>query len=169
MGAYLTLSVPVLVVAAALQSSLVPQIRVLGGGPDLVLLIVLSWSVHSEFDEALTWAFVGGIVQDLLSAMPTGTSAMGLVILVYVVHLLSERLYGIGFVLLSMLVVAGTVLKGSIGALVLAITGMPSDFFTVFSYVIVPSTVYNLALIAPTYWFFRRIQKRVQREPRVFS
>jgi rod shape-determining protein MreD len=168
MGAYLSLSLPILVVAAALQASLAPQIRVLGGSPDFVLLTVLSWSANSEFDEALTWAIVGGIVQDLLSAAPTGTSAVGMIVLVFGVHLFNQRLYGVGFILLALLVVGGTVLKETITALILAIAGMYGDYLTAFSYVIVPSALYNLALLAPTYWLLRRIQKFFRRERRIF-
>ncbi len=169
MLAYLSVSIPILALAAALQSSLVPQIRILGGGPDFVLLLVMSWSVNSEFDEALTWAFVGGIVQDLLSAAPTGTSSLGLILIVTVVQILDRRLYRVGFLLLSLLVVAGTLLKETVFALVMSFVGFPADFLNALSYAIVPSALYNVALLAPAYWFVRRVQKRVQPAPRVFQ
>ncbi|MEO1441171.1 MAG: rod shape-determining protein MreD, partial [Chloroflexota bacterium] len=110
MGAYLFTSLPILILASAAQASVVPQIRILGGGPDLVFLAVLSWSVNSEFDESLTWALVGGILQDLLSAAPTGTSALGLIVVVFIVHLLNQGLYRVGLPLLTLLVVTGTVI-----------------------------------------------------------
>lgn len=169
MGTQLSLSLPILIVAAALQSSLVPQIRVLGGGPDFVLLIVLSWAANSDFDEALTWAFVGGIAQDLLSVAPTGTSTIGLLPLLFATHLLNRQLYRVGFLLLALLIVSGTIFKETVFATVSALAGYPVDYIAMFSYVILPSIVYNLALLAPTYWFVRRVQKIFQRTPRVFQ
>ncbi|MEL6270987.1 MAG: rod shape-determining protein MreD [Chloroflexota bacterium] len=168
MGAYLFTSLPILILASAAQASVVPQIRILGGGPDLVFLAVLSWSVNSEFDESLTWALVGGILQDLLSAAPTGTSALGLIVVVFIVHLLNQGLYRVGLPLLTLLVVTGTVIKEFIFALTMILTGMTGDFVNLFSYVIVPTALYNLALIAPAYIILRQIQKRLTREKRVF-
>lgn len=163
MGAYLSLSIPILALAVAIQSSFVPQIRVLGGGPDLVLLIVLAWSVYSELDESLTWAVVGGILQDLMSAAPTGASALGLVLIVFIVYLLNSQLYHVGLLSLLVLAVVGTVIKETMFAFVLSLVGMGSDYFSMFSYVIAPSAVYNGALIWITYGFVRRIQKRIKR------
>ncbi|MEM6530136.1 MAG: rod shape-determining protein MreD, partial [Chloroflexota bacterium] len=165
---YLLTSLPILILAAAAQASIVPQIRILGGGPDLVFLAVLSWSVHAKFDEALTWAFVGGIIQDLLSAAPMGTSAMGLIVVIFIVHLLNQGLYRVGFLLLTMLVVTGTVIKEFVFALVMTLVGMGGDLVNTFSYVILPTTLYNLVLIAPAYIILRQIQKRLAREKRVF-
>ncbi|HRF94610.1 MAG TPA: rod shape-determining protein MreD, partial [Aggregatilineales bacterium] len=61
------LSFPILIVAAILQATFMPQIRLLGGSPDLVFLVVLAWSINAELDSSVLWAFVGGISLDLLS------------------------------------------------------------------------------------------------------
>ena len=60
------LSIPLLGVAAALQASLMPQIRLLGGEPDLVFLLVIAWAINRELEDGVIWAFVGGILLDLL-------------------------------------------------------------------------------------------------------
>lgn len=168
MGAYLSLSIPILILAAAVQSSFAPQIRVLGGSPDLVFLVVLSWSVGSEFPESLTWAFVGGIIQDLLSAAPLGASALGLIVVVFAVHLLNRGMYRIGFLLLAMLVVAGSLFKETLFALVMAIIGFPNDYQALFSYVVIPTAIYNLAVFAPVYIVIRQIHRRTRPQSRVF-
>ncbi len=168
MGLHLSLSLPILILAAAIQSSFIPQIRILGGSPDLVLLTVLCWSIDSELDEALTWAFVGGIVQDLMSAAPLGTSALGLVLIVFMVWRLSQGVFRVGPLLLTALVVAGTVIHQTVFALVLAVVGLPGNFLNLFSYVIVPSAVYNLAVVAFVYLIVRQLQKRLRPKNRTF-
>ena len=168
MGAYLTLSIPVLSLIVALQTSISPQIRVLGGAPDLIFLIVLSWAVNTDLDESFTWAFVGGVIADLMSAAPLGTTSLGLVILVYIIHLFQQRLYRVGLILLLPFTLAGTLLKETIFAIVLALVGLGSDYGIMFFYVMVPTMIYNLALIWVVYFLVRRIQKRLPRETRVF-
>ena len=158
MGSFLSL--PILLLAAIAQSTLAPQIQFLGGRPDLVLLLVLAWSVNADMDESVVWAFVGGIAQDLLSAMPTGTSTLGMIPLVFFVNSLNRQLYRIGLVFLVGLVIGGTLLKALVQVAVLLLTGHQYDLAEI-SYVVLPTILYNLVFIWPLYWFARRVQRRL--------
>jgi rod shape-determining protein MreD len=154
-------SVPFLMIAAVLQATFVPQIRFGGGGPDLVFLMVLSWAINASLTESLVWAFVGGITQDLLSAAPLGTSAVGMVIIVFFISGLNQQVYRVGFMLLSAMVLLGTSFHQFVVIVILAVTGhnivLPFDL----SYVVAPTIVYNFILIWPVYFVMRRIQKRL--------
>lgn len=158
------LSVPFLIIAAALQASFVPQIRLLGGGPDLVFLLVVAWSINSELEEGVVWAFVGGIAQDLLSAAPSGSSVMGLLVLVFAISGLGRQVYRIGIATLIGLVLAGTLAQQIILMIILALSGFRVEWLTDFSYVVAPTIFYNLILIWPVYWFVRVVQRRIRAE-----
>lgn len=163
MGNYLGL--PVLLIAAALQVSFMPQIRILGGEPDLTFLIVLSWAVHARLEEGVVWAFVGGISRDLLTAAPTGTSVIGMLILIFGIERLRRQVFGIGLVTLISLVVGGTILQEVIYMLIIGLAGYQIRPLETFSYTILPTTAYNLVFIWPIYWFVQRVL-RPQAEPR---
>ncbi len=158
------LSLPILVVAAALQAGALQTIRLLGGSPDLVFLLVVSWSINSDLDEAVIWAFVGGITLDLLSYNPTGTSVMGLLAMVFAVSGLGQQVYRVGFVILVGLVLTGTILQDVISMVILALIGHPIDWLTSLTFVTAPTAFYNLIFIWPIYWFVRRIQRRIERQ-----
>jgi rod shape-determining protein MreD len=158
MGTYWSL--PLVALAVILQATVIPQIRILGGQPDLIFLMTLSWSIHGRLEQSVTWAFVGGIVQDLMSAAPLGTSTLGLILLVFGVELIKQQVYSIGFLLLGALVVGGTILIKVSQILVLSMTGFNAPLGENFLYVIVPSIAYNLVFMAPVYWVMRRIQRR---------
>jgi rod shape-determining protein MreD len=158
MGSFL--SIPILVLAAAMQATLAPQIQLLGGRPDLVLLLVLSWAVNAGLDESIIWAFVGGIAQDLLSASPTGTSTLGMIPVVFIIGSLTRQLYNIGFVMLIGLVIAGTIFKTLIEIVVLLLAGYQVGLVEI-GYVLFPTILYNLVFIWPIYWFVRRVQRRL--------
>jgi rod shape-determining protein MreD len=168
MGANLTLSLPILFLAATLNASLVPQIRFLGGGPDLVLLLVLSWSVQAELDEGITWAFVGGILQDLLSAAPTGLSTLGMLPMVFGMYFLRRQLYRVGFVWILVFAFAGTFVKEVILSIGMAFAGFSANVIDLFSYVILPSAIYNAVAVVVVYGVVRWIRARFRRDPRVF-
>lgn len=163
------LSLPVLVLLVALQSGVMPQIRVLGGAPDLVLLAVLAWSIHSKLEDGVTWALVGGILHDLLSATPTGLSAIGLILVVFLVNKLTEQVYRVGLIWMTALVAVSTVIVQITTIALVWLTGTPVNLVTDFSYVILPTLVYNLVFIWPIYWFLRVIQRRYTMDRRFFQ
>lgn len=156
------LSLPVLLVAAALQASVVPQIRLLGGGPDLVFLLVLAWSINADIEESVVWAFVGGIAYDLLSAAPTGATTLGLLLVVFAVSGLGRQVFRIGFFLLIGLVLAGTLVQQLVFVFVLLFAGHSVNILFDLAYVIAPTMFYNLLFIWPVYWFVRRTQRRLE-------
>lgn len=163
MGNYL--GIPVLLIAAALQVSFMPQIRILGGEPDLTFLIVLSWSVNARLEEGVVWAFVGGIAHDLLTAAPTGTSVIGLLILIFLIEQIRRQVFGIGLLTLLGLVVGGTILQEVIHMMIIALAGYQIRPLEMFGYTVLPTTAYNLVFIWPVYWFVQRVL-RPQAEPR---
>jgi rod shape-determining protein MreD len=157
------LSIPILALAAIIQASLVPQIRILGGGPDLIFLLVLAWAINVRLESAVTWAFVGGIMQDLMSAAPLGTSAVGLLLLVFAISGLGQQVYKIGFIMMIALVLFGTLAQQVIIMLVLTFSGFTMQWGHNLTFVIAPTILYNLVLIWPVYWFILRLQRRVSR------
>lgn len=167
MGSYL--SVPVLLIVAALQASVVPQIRVLGGGPDLVFLVVFVWAILAPLEEAVTWAIVGGVFQDLLSVSPTGLSAVGLVLMVFLVNIVARQVYQVGFVLTLGLLLLASLVQQVVTFLLLWMTGYPLDWVNDFIYVLLPTVLYNLLFIGPVYWIIRRIQRRTSGRRLFFS
>ncbi|MGC9350015.1 MAG: rod shape-determining protein MreD [Anaerolineae bacterium] len=64
--------VPILLIAAVIQSTWLEGFRVLGGRPDLVLLLAVTWSIIRGADEGAMWGFVGGLFCDLLSGGALG-------------------------------------------------------------------------------------------------
>lgn len=166
--------VPILALAAIIQASMIATLFPSGGGPQLVFLCVLSWAINADLRDGLTWAFIGGITLDLLSAAPLGTSVIGLILVVFLISGLGGQLYGVGLPLLGALTVTGTlVTQISVFALVLILArigfmGFPESaqglpFVTDLTSTILSTMIYNLVMIWPTYWFIRRLQGRIER------
>ena len=56
------LLVPFLLVVALFQTTVLPELTVLGIKPELMLLSVLAWSLLRGVEEGLVWAFVDGFI-----------------------------------------------------------------------------------------------------------
>ena len=171
MGGFL--SVPVLLIAAILQASLIPRLELPGGGPNLTYVIVLAWALNAPVGQAALWAFLGGLFNDILSAVPLGTSSLGLVLLVYLISGLGTQVYRLGLLLLIFMSVFGT-FAYEFSRVVLV------DFYQLVGYLpstaplqiswgadltatVFPTMVYNFALILPVYALLRLFQRRLPR------
>ncbi len=161
------LSIPILGLAAIAQATLAAQFSLLGGRPDLVFLLVLCWAMGAALDNAVVWAFVGGIAQDLLSATPTGTSVIGLVLLVFAVDAVRRQVFRIGLVLALWITLIGTLAYQLLTMLLLALLGFQINWFNSLGYVVLPTLVYNAAALLPTLWLIRRLQKRIPERARL--
>lgn len=70
------LAVLIPVAAALLQGTVAPLIAVGGARPSLPILVAGSWSVAAGPREAVWWAFLSGLVTDLISGGPLGAFAL---------------------------------------------------------------------------------------------
>lgn len=161
MGYYIC--IPILAIAAALQSSVIPHFRLFDGQVDLVFLLVMGWAVHAELEEGLFWAFAGGILQDLLSIAPLGTSCVGMIIVVFALDFLRRQLFGVNLIWLTGINISGTFLKLSLIYLILLIEGHAYDVLDLLRLVVLPGIFFNLVLMLPVYLVVRLIQRRIYR------
>ncbi len=152
-------SLPILALAAVLQVTVTARLSIFGG-----------------LEEGVVWAFVGGICNDLLSAAPLGTSIVGMVLLVFMVHALRRQIYTVGLFTLIWVVLLGTLFQHIVIIVILMLTGFAPAFSSQLGYgvivqqftsLILPTMVYNLIVIVPIYAFTRSIQVRVQSGRRI--
>lgn len=76
----LTIAAAIAVVAALLEYTVVPYVRVGDTAPHPVLVFGVIWAIAGGLEAGLTWAFVGGLALDILAQRPLGVSAFALLI-----------------------------------------------------------------------------------------
>jgi len=164
----LQLGAPLMLLAAILQATVLPRLRIFGGQPDLVLLIVLAWAVLDHDREAMAWAFVGGFWLDLFSGVPVGISSLILVPIAYLVGLTEAGVYRTNIILPLALGIVGILAYHLMFVLALRfLAGMPVAWSDVFFYVTLPSVFFDLVLIYPVLsllrgWYNRMHPRQVK-------
>lgn len=133
--------------------------------PDLILLIVISWSLLRGGREGLIWGFVGGLCLDLLSGGPLGASAIALM----VVSLLSgqgETNIFKGNLLLPLIIAPlGTLVYYGLLLVILELTGRSLSLLPSSSRVILPAAIVNFIAMPFVYVFMRWLNQRIERRP----
>jgi rod shape-determining protein MreD len=103
---------------AITQATILPEINVLGIGPNLVLVMILLWSARHGITEGLLWAFPAGILLDLLSLDRFGTNGLALLPVALIGGLARGRSLHSG-VILPMLGVVLATLSHQLAAMIL--------------------------------------------------
>ena len=175
MGRYL--SIGILGVAAALSASFIPQfiafvvalfsnftpiLNNTRGQPSLVMLLVICWSVRSSLADGFLWALVGGIMLDLLSILPIGTSSAALVLIVFIVNGVAQELLRLRILFLLAITALATVFMTAYTIVALLLMGHSYDIPSLLRLMLLPTMIYNLIAVLPLYAFVRLAQRRLE-------
>ena len=148
--AYL-ISFPVLVIVLMMQLAIFSQLPLLSGTPDLILLVLIAWSLNEKSQNAWFWAVVGGGLVSIISAIPFGAPLMIYLGITTVVRISSKRIRE--FPVLGMLIatIGATFVQQIIEIIVLFIAGTQLPFNQSLVLVTLPSILLNLFFALPVY------------------
>jgi len=162
MGRYL--GIPILFLAAILNTTLMAELRVGQGAPDLVFMLVIAWGLLSDLRDGLLWAVVGGVIVDSLSVAPLGTTALGLVIVVFAANTAFGQVSRRNVIIPPLVALVGTPIVHAGIILVLRSQGYAVPLMTGLVYVMLPTLVFNVLLILPVFrivgWVYWGLQPR---------
>lgn len=154
----LVFGIPILAFLAAIQSTLLPHVRVLGGSPDLIFLAVITWSLVAPDPDGMLWALFGGLAVDLLSGGPLGLNAVILVAITFLSGLTEDRFWRSHFLLPLAAVLIGSLLYHGLMLAALASLGRPVDWGYALTHITLPTVFFNLILTIPAYFAANRFR-----------
>ncbi len=151
---------PLLTLAALTQTTALAGISLFGAHPDLVFLLVVGWAFLRGPAEGSVWAFVGGLLLDLLSGGPLGGFSLALLAAAILAGQPWGRELGSTLFRLWLLTLVACFLYHLVLLLATSVTGHPVNWQYGLSHVTAPSAVANslLALVVhwPLVWLDRR-------------
>ena len=146
------------------QSAVLPHIRIAGVHPDLMLVLVVCWSMLRGFREGVIWALMAGIVLDLLSGAPFGMFTLSLVCAALLPGLGTANFFRSHLLMVLAFVALGTVCSYAISLLMLYLAGQGTIIFEMASRQLLPSVGFNacvaLIVFPPISWLHRRTASR---------
>ncbi len=156
--------IPILLMAAVLQSVWLESVQVLGGRPDLVLLLAVTWAIIRGANEGAIWGFVGGIFCDLLSGGAFGLWTLALTAVGFLAGQPWVHALGPTIIRLALMSALGTLFGHGILLGTMAILGYSVNLARDVQTVAGPAALLNFLLspFAFTFlvWFHKRSQPR---------
>ena len=148
--------------AVAFLSNFTPILNESRGQLSLIMLLVICWSLRSTMADAFVWALVGGIMLDLLSILPIGTSSAALIMIVYVVNALGQQLLRLRILVLLAITALATVFMTAYSLAALTLMGNSYDIPQLARFMLMPTMIYNLVCVLPIYAAVRIVQRRLE-------
>ena len=143
-----------------MQATAMPHVTIMGVKPDLVLLMVISWSLLRGAQEGMIWALIGGIGLDLLSGAPFGTFTVILVILSLLAGLGELSVFRTHLALPLVATLIATLAYDLFFLLLLQMKGASIAWADSLIKVVLPSTLFNVSLsplvYKALYWLHRK-------------
>lgn len=153
-------------ILALTQGSVAAHLAVRGVVPGLLLVVVVCWGILRGMDQGMLWAFLGGLMLDILSGWPLGTNTVSLVVVASLVSLGEGTFIRTHAVLPIVTIFAATVLYYLIVFFILESTQHPVDWIAGIRYVALPCALYNAVLTVVAFPLVRRLEDRVYPMPR---
>ena len=143
------IGIPVILLAAILQSAVVSQIQLLNGSADLVLLTVISWVMHDQVKAPWSWAVLGGLAVGTISQLPVWMVLGTYLTITALALALKRRVWQIPLLALLAFVTIATLIWLIGSFVVLVIQGVPLNPLDSFNLILLPSQVLNVLLAIP--------------------
>ncbi len=158
--AYL-ISIPVLVIVLMAQLSIFSQLPLLSGTTDLVLLVLIAWSIQEKSQNAWFWAVIGGGLVSIISAIPYGVPLLIYLAITTIIRFGSRRIRE--FPVLGMLIatIGATFLQHIIEIAILFVAGTQLPFSQSVVLVTLPSILLNLFFALPVYALVADLARRI--------
>lgn len=161
MGRSFSVALGLLLLSALLNSSVIPHIRIQGGGVDVVLVVFTIWIVGTTLPESILWAFIGGIFQDLLSLYPVGSTSLAYIIVAFLLDRLSDVIRLPNWLMMMIGIIMATIVKEITLIIVGFVIGLSTQVDRAFLTMQFITLIYNFALSLIVYPLVRILQVRL--------
>jgi rod shape-determining protein MreD len=145
------LSLLILAVTVIVQGTLLARFRLFGASPNLLLVVVVCWSLLHTVSEGLLWAFVGGLGVDLIAGLPLGSTPLALMPTCFLAGLGRSSIFTNSVLLPALLVALATLIFGWINLILLNARGVPVDWVGSALRVMLPELALNVLLALVIY------------------
>lgn len=147
-----------------MQSTVIPHLAIGWVKPDLMLLVVISWSILRGTREGIVWGLVGGIALDLLSGAPFGVFALAMALVSLLTGLGEINVFRTNVALPLATISLATIAYNLVSLFLLQASGWPIDWGDSLLRIILPTTILNALLMPLVYRSLRWLHRRTGRE-----
>jgi cell shape-determining protein MreD len=145
------LAIPILAFVLMLQTVIISTLPILNGYADLVLLVLVAWSLQERVRTAWIWTLIGGALVGFISALPLFVPLAGYLLVTAISRLVRRRVWQSPILAMFLVTFIGSLVSLGLTMGVLIGTGTRLPIEDSINLVVLPATLLNLLLALPVY------------------
>jgi len=150
-----------LIALVLFQTTVMPHIHFIGVQPDLLLMVVTSWSLLRGAEAGMLWALIAGVALDLVSGAPFGMSTLPLLLVSFGAGLGQHGIFRFELVIPILVIPLATLIyQAAMLAWLKVFSGWPVLWGEGLSRVVLPSMLVNTLAMPVVYWLLRLLSRR---------
>jgi len=149
------IAIPVLGLAVMLQTAIISRINLLSGAGDLVLLVLVAWSLQESVENAWQWAVLSGLMVAFVSGLPAFVPLIGYLLAAALARLVIRQIWQSPILALLSVTFFSTLIYDLLTYLALLVSGSPLPFGDVLALIVLPSVFVNFLLAIPVHSLIR--------------
>lgn len=156
------IAIPVMIILAIVQIAIFPQFSFFPVDPSLPFLFALAWTLVSNVEEGVVWAFIGGIFMDIFTIAPVGGLALTYMASVIAVYFIRDLLPANRFVVPLISAAVATTIQQLLYYIYLRLFGISATTSLV---TLLQIVILQTILIIPIYWFLYFLKQARRSRP----
>jgi rod shape-determining protein MreD len=150
--------------AALVQVSFLPALRIVGVYPNLPLMIIVAWALLRGTRSAIIWALITGLWLDLLSGRAFGIYTLGLIVAAYLAGLGAQTVYRPTLLLALAMAALVTIVQDSIQLVLIWVSGGTFALSDALFRLMLPEIVYNCVIMLVVFPLLSWVNQITSRE-----
>jgi rod shape-determining protein MreD len=150
--------------AAILQSAVISRVFLLSGTADIVLVILIAWSLNNKVKHAWPVAIFSGAIISVMSGLPFYLPFIFYGIATLIARQFHNKIWQTPLLLTFAVTLAASLFQYVGTTLALQIKGTPIAFGEAFTVVTLPSTLLNLLWSIPVFWVMKELVNSIHPE-----
>lgn len=144
-------AIPLMLLLVVIQSVILSRFELLEGTPDLLLLVVIAWTLQKRVRTAWQWGIIAALINSLYSALPVAVIMLNYLLPVGLTLLLRKRVWQVPILAMFFAVLSGTLISNLVTMVSLTISGNPLSWIDALNLVMLPGLLLNIIFTIPAY------------------
>ena len=149
------IAIPLFIILVILQAGILSRINLLQSSADIILLVILSWSLQERVKTAWHWAIIGGVIANFATNLPFGTLPFVYSTIAALGLFLRRRIWKAPLIAMFSGTILGTVTLYGVSYMMVTVSGVLIPLMDTINLVVIPGILLNLLLALPVYYLVR--------------
>ena len=146
---------PLFSILVIIQAGILSRITLLQSSADVIMLVILSWSLQERVKTSWHWAIIGGVLSNIATNLPFGLLPLVYSAVTGLGIFLRRRIWKAPLITMFIGTFLSSIILYAVSYILVVINGSIIAFDEAINFVVLPGILLNLLLALPVFFLVR--------------